>query len=480
VESSSLAAHSAPPPSREPRFAGSSSKRAKLEREPEEGSLLSLFSPRPSDTTKRRKSPTSGQAPSKNRLDSGQKSPEASESVLMGSKSSKSRVIAKRLDSEKNKKKKRKRPEPQSMKRTVESVLFSSPGATRRPAVDDDERRDDSGDSESPDGSNDSFSSDEEGAATSRPAGVVQEEAVRERRKRLWAPDSLAVGQDGDDGEVRSRKRALPYYSASRSREESLALSKAGDIKAGGDQGARSDESDADGLDGGEIEESLGQRDGTNPVGSQQQQALRRTDSYRKQFLDDGSGTKPIHAQTLHFAMHLMEQKADEAVTSLAAAYKRDGRLRESRQIRVTADEHFGRVLERVRRRLRTTNLPESVYVRAADLHFENMRHANHQRRQEIDRAADLADKLVLQRQQLEKQHRQLLTRHESLARTAEHVQSEVGNIHPAIAVLKKKKEAATPREPSSFRPAPKGSMALLCAAIKRDHEERLRRKRGV
>ena len=150
------------------------------------------------------------------------------------------------------------------------------------------------------------------------------------------------------------------------------------------------------------------------------------------QFEQNGTGTKPVHANTIHFSVQTMRNLVHPITKQQVEKLKQKNAKSEAKALLISSEKHAQRIMERVRKRLRTTKLP-NTYFRCEDSCVENMALVNQQQQEENMRAKTLFQKLVDQKVQLEKQlerEEQKLHRTQGVAAAAE---DATKGIHPLI-----------------------------------------------
>jgi hypothetical protein len=210
---------------------------------------------------------------------------------------------------------------------------------------------------------------------------------------------------------------------------------------------------------------------------------------YDTQFHDDGTGQKPMHSYALNFSIQLMNNEAGKATaTAVAKAKKKKSSPngKNAANLRLVLDRHSRKIIDRVRQRLRSTKLPASYLRVATHKNMENIKVINEQKREEIAQSTELLRKLAQQREMLGTQLRNEQNRKHGLqARWNSMQQADRERIHPLLSyarqqeMMPQKQRPELPLRPSRrlstfryFTPAPPGTMARLCEAMVRNHEE--------
>jgi hypothetical protein len=189
--------------------------------------------------------------------------------------------------------------------------------------------------------------------------------------------------------------------------------------------------------------------------------------SYETQFLNDATGKKPVHASTLQFTIHVLQQQATQAITEIASDLRAQGAKQEAKQVQIRSDLHQKKIVQTVRQLLRSTKVP-STYAKVEDPCVEHMHTVNQERRQDMERADQLLDKLSQQRERLEQELEEETNRFNELQkRVAQDVKAR-DETHFLLSQLESddprnanaKKQGVDP--PRKLRSAPKGTMSTL------------------
>lgn len=199
--------------------------------------------------------------------------------------------------------------------------------------------------------------------------------------------------------------------------------------------------------------------------------------SYEPRFVADGSGKKPMHALNLQFAVHLLEQQADIATSTVCASLSRKGFLQESKRLQVRSDKHSKKVISKVRQLLRSTKLP-NAYNRAQDPLAEPMDRINREREKDLERTENVLEKLAQQRERLQEELKQETLRYDKLAAELARAQADDDD-HVHSLLSQRNRATATgiaggavqKAVPLQLRSAPKGTMARLVLKIAKAHQ---------
>lgn len=195
--------------------------------------------------------------------------------------------------------------------------------------------------------------------------------------------------------------------------------------------------------------------------------------NYQQQFLDDGSGRRPVHAHTLHSAMRVVKSSAGRMV--------RMCRVTDVKKC-IRLERHVESITQQVRQRLRTSKLP-TVYTRADESCLDSMAEINSQRQVDIEMSKRVLEQLRVKRQQLEKELRNEMNQKEQYQQQHTSMkQYQRERVHPLLLDYTKdtmtqdlvvvESNTVETIKFRNFSPAPAGTMAKLCAAMLKQDED--------